>query len=91
MWSSTTVDYMSKIVAGLCMSSWFYLRCLVLPFCVYHAWAQGKVQNLFEEEGVTLPIYCFLLSLLVVLHYYWLTLMFRMVLRSLAGGGVEDT
>lgn len=91
MWTSTTLDTISKISAATCMSSWAYLRCFMLPFCIYHCWTQGIANNLFEKEGITLPIFCFLLSLLALLHYYWLFLMGKMAVRSATEGIVEDT
>ena len=91
MWTSTTCDTMTKISAAACMSCWAYLRCFMLPFCIYHCWTQGLLNNLFESEGITMPVFCYLLSLLAMLHYYWLFLMGSMVFRSARGGKVEDT
>jgi len=77
------------------MVIWFYMRNIMLPFCIYHTWNQGQVQGIFDREvfpgyGVTMPIYCYLLSLLVVLHYYWFSIFCRMIYKAVTKGDTED-
>jgi len=67
----------------------------MLPFCIYHTWNQGQVQGIFDREvfpgyGVTMPIYCYLLSLLAMLHYYWFSIFCRMIYKAVTKGDTED-
>jgi very-long-chain ceramide synthase len=84
----TTLDKITIPLSLFMMAAWFYLRNLMLPFCIYHVWNQGLIDNAFDKYlipvyGVTMPIYCYLLSLLVILHYYWFSLFLRMLWRAL--------
>jgi len=54
----------------------------MLLHCIEQTWTQGKIGNLFEDEGVTLPIYCFYMSLLVMLNFYWFM---KMIVKSFFG------
>lgn len=38
MWTSTTLDSLSVTSAACCITSWAYMRCYILPFCVYTCW-----------------------------------------------------
>ena len=77
------------------MAVWGWHRNIMLPFCIYHVWTQGLKDNVFDryvfpETGVTLPIYCYLLSLLVVLHYYWFYLFLKIFCTWQTTGKAED-
>lgn len=91
----TTLDIITIPAFIMMMGVWFYLRNIMLPFCIYHSWHQGMKQHLFEHEGlfgysVTLPIYCYLLSLLVILHYYWFSMFCQMIYKAISEGDTED-
>jgi hypothetical protein len=86
----TTLDFLTIPAFLLMMATWFYLRNLMLPYCTYHVWTQGKNQNLFDEYDLARPIYCYLLSLLVILHYYWFSIFVKMLIGVVSDGSTED-
>lgn len=77
------------------MVCWFYMRCLMLPYCTYNLWVQGLVYGVFDREvfpsiGVSIPIYCYYLSLLAMLHFYWFSMFCRMIAKFFKDGDTED-
>ena len=69
----TNLDFITYPGFFTMMGVWFYMRNLMLPFCIYHVWVQSANYGVFDREvfenGVTRPIYCYLLSSLVLLYY----------------------
>ena len=77
------------------MGTWFHTRCIMLPYCIYNVWVQGLKYTVFDRYvfpwcGVSMPIYCYLLSLLVILHYYWFSLFVKMLYIAITKGVTED-
>jgi sphingoid base N-palmitoyltransferase len=91
----TKLDIVTIPIFLFMMVIWFYCRNMMLPYCIYHVWTQGLAYNTFDryvfpERGVTMPIYCYLLSCLVMLHYYWFYLFCSMLTKFVSTGKSED-
>ena len=71
---------------ALVMLTWGWARNIVFPYCIYLAYMNGK----FEDGDVTLTIYIYLLSCLVVLHYYWFELFIRVITKAKNEGQYVD-
>jgi len=70
---------------------WLLTRLTLFPCIVASAWNelyyQIKWHNWMPFESVACPI---LLTILLVLHVYWFYLIFRMIIRALRAGEVEQ-
>lgn len=65
---------------------WFYTRNLVLPWMVYEIITTGPVMG----HIIIRPFFCYLLSCLCVLHYYWFNLFIQVLLHYMRSGQTED-
>ena len=91
----TIYDKVSLFVCLIMMATWFYMRCFLLPYCIYYTWNQGYKDNAldrmwFPKYGVSIPIFNYFLCLLVVLHYYWFSLFCKMLWNAVTKNKYED-
>ena len=71
--SSTTFEKITIPTYIIFVPSWAYMRNYILPYCIYQNWNSG----VFSEYPMILPIYCYFLSCLVILHSYWLFIIIK--------------
>jgi len=62
------------------------MRNIVFPQCIYEVATSG----MFKETPCIIPIYIFLLSCLVVLHYYWYSIFLKILYHFVFEGVAED-
>lgn len=69
------------------MCVWFWTRMVVLPFDVIY-----KLGLYFPEEPypIAKPAFMWLLGMMTILHYYWMSLFFKMVTHYKKTGDGED-
>jgi hypothetical protein len=80
-----------KILTGtfICaLTVWFYTKLWVFPQCIYVVTYRVHVYMVSEYLP---PIFCFLLSCLLVLHVYWFVLCLGILYKGLFKGIGEDT
>jgi hypothetical protein len=66
---------------------WFYTRCLAMPVIIW--------QTFFDVENagwhqLLIPFFCFYMSCLIMLHYYWLAMFIKMLRKFINSGATED-
>ena len=83
--SNTKCDWITIPSFFMVLLSWGYMRNIVFPICIWQLWNSG----IFAELKYILPIYCYLLSCLVILHYYWYYI-FMNVLKNLVFKGITE-
>ena len=66
--------------------SWGWCRNVMLPVTIYHIYHVAH----FEKEHITVPIFMYYLSCLVVLHYWWMSLFLKMLYDLVMKGKTED-
>ena len=71
---------------AMVMVTWGWARNIVFPMCIYYLYTPG----IFEEGDVTIRIYTYYLSCLVVLHYYWFNLFIRVISKAKYEGKYVD-
>ena len=67
----------------------------MLPYCIYFCWFTGGKYSILDQYvipryGVCQPIFVYLLSLLVMLHYYWFSMFCNMIYKAITKGDTED-
>ena len=79
-------DKVSVVSFAFVLASWGYLRNIILPICIYQMWNTHE----FDDHYIIRPIWCTLLSCLVLLHYYWYFLFIKALKRYIKEGNTED-
>ena len=75
----------------MCVITWIWTRCIQMPRIVYLIWTQWEYPEPPEfASTLTKPTSCFLLSCLIVLHYYWLSIFVRMLHHFATRGEAKD-
>ena len=74
------------------MVTWGWARNLVFPYCVYQIYNTFFYYKnaSFEQGNVTVTIYIYFLSCLVVLHYYWYDLFIKVITKAKYEGKYVD-
>jgi hypothetical protein len=67
------------------MSIWFYLRCMVLPWIIYHI----VISDLWPGYIIK-QLFIYLLSCLCLLHYFWFILFILAIGRYMRKGETVD-
>ena len=84
--SHTTFDVVTIPTFIFFLLSWGYMRNIILPICIYQNWNSG----VFAEYPILLPIYCYFLSCLVILHYYWYSIFLKILYKLATEGATDD-
>jgi hypothetical protein len=90
MMSHTTVTPIAVPMVITCTINWFYCRCYVFPIIVYNLFVQFHQLKLFDKEGYIANIYTYLLSCLILLHYFWWYQMVKIIINALFFKKTDD-
>lgn len=71
------------------MVIWAWTRNLVLPYFVYTIWTQDMAE-LKDVSTFVKPFFCYLLSCMIMLHYYWFSLFVLMLVKYSKTNQTED-
>jgi len=71
------------------LAIWFYTRCMVLPYLIWGFW-QYSPQNPDIELKYLIPVFCYLLSIMFMLHCYWFVLFLGILKKFIKTGKAED-
>ena len=71
------------------MIIWGWTRNLVLPYMIYTVFTQD-MPVIYNTSGFIIPFFCYLLSCMCMLHYYWFSLFVLMLSRFMGTGATED-
>ena len=88
-WSETTLSNFTVASFLIYLIVWFYTRCLILPYLIYGIWAYSP-PNPDIELKFLIPVFCYLLSIMYMLHCYWFTLFLGMLKKFMKSGKAED-
>ena len=86
IWSDSKFTWPLRISFVLLLPIWFYTRMLVFPYIIYTIIVTPVN---FASDYIKF-YFAFLLSCLCFLHYYWFTLMIKMVINFFTKGIEED-
>jgi len=88
--SETKLQTFTGISFIFYMMLWFYTRCIVLPYLIYGIWEYTPPNPDIELKFLT-PVFCYLLSIMFMLHCYWFYLFIGMITKFTKTGKAEDT
>jgi len=72
------------------MGVWFYTRIFVLPQLIYGIWVYTP-EHPDIELNFLIPVFCYLLFIMFMLHCYWFMLFVGILRKFLKSGNAEDT
>mmetsp|Transcript_27664 Transcript_27664/g.41948 ORF Transcript_27664/g.41948 Transcript_27664/m.41948 type:complete len:327 (-) Transcript_27664:120-1100(-) len=78
----TKMEMTTVVVFLTHMSIWFYTRNVILPLFIYEFYYADFVMG----SPIVKPFFCFLLSCLCLLHFYWFSLFVRMLMKYYSNG-----
>lgn len=70
------------------MSIWFYTRNFLLPYMIYKIYVMPDIS--FKGEALIQPFFCYLLSLMFMLHCFWFYMFISMISKFVKSGSTED-
>ena len=71
------------------LATWFWTRCIVLPCLIYGLWIYAP-PNPDIDFKFLIPVFCYLLSIMFMLHCYWFYLFLKMLGKFCKTGKAED-
>lgn len=69
---------------------WFYTRNLILP-CYIYIIATEPMTEIKEEFPFVIPFFCYMLSIMALLHYYWFAMFIILLKKYVKSGSTEDS
>ena len=87
--SHTNYKYTTLVSFLLCIGSWGYTRCFLVPALLYCTNNLG-LPGALAEYNVAIRIKQAFLSILCCMHYYWMVLFLRLLFDFKKTGSTED-
>lgn len=87
----TTYERATVFFAYCMVFGWIYFRCVLFGYLLYSCLWSASPSTIFQgQDFKCIELISLMLSLLLVLNVYWLTLMVNALMRYKASGEIKD-
>lgn len=87
--AETKYSYVTAAFFVTHMAIWFYTRNIILPWFIYNIYLLIDTIT-FNGEPIILPMFCYLLSCMFLLHCFWFYMFIMMLGKFIKSGKTED-
>lgn len=85
--AETDYSNITAVIFVIHMGIWFYTRNVLLPYMIFKIFFMDID---FAGEWLIQPFFCYLLSLMFMLHCFWFYMFLSMIHKFVRSGSTED-